>query len=124
VCVCACVLEEVCLHVHVFVCETGCVSLFEIGLFVVMFHACASRMCVCCFVCVCVWLCKCVCALFVCVILIVFVCFWWFEYALIVCSNCGPGVNDVVCVCVCGSVYVREMCVCVFASAGALLCVC
>ena len=29
------------------------------------------------------------CALIVCVLLIVFVCFCWFEYVLIVCRNCG-----------------------------------
>jgi len=49
--VCACVLQEVglCMSFCVFVCEALCVSLFEVGLYVVMFHACASGY-VCCFV--------------------------------------------------------------------------
>ena len=62
VCVCVCVRAWGIVFVHVFViafvCDAVCVNLVLIGLFVVMFHACASG-CVWCFVYV--WLNKCVC---------------------------------------------------------------
>ena len=47
---CGCASISVCLHlcVDMMTC-TLCVSLFEVGLYVVMFHACASGY-VCCFV--------------------------------------------------------------------------
>ena len=38
VCVCVCVLKDGCMCAY----EAVCVSVFVIGLYVVMFHACAS----------------------------------------------------------------------------------